>query len=129
MSDANARVALGAVHHFSLAVRDPDASAQWWCKAFDLVEAFRHEGRLALRNDAILIVLFEGEPDPRALGHMAFAVEDVEALRSATATLKQHGVDLEDPGNEIGPVGPGSASLGVWFHDPDGYRWELFVGG
>ncbi len=31
------------------------------------------------------------------------------------------------PGDEIGAVAPGSASMGLWFHDVDGYRWELFV--
>jgi len=35
--------------------------------------------------------------------------------------------DLEDPGDEIGPEAAGSKHLGLWFHDPDGYRWELSV--
>jgi catechol 2,3-dioxygenase-like lactoylglutathione lyase family enzyme len=35
--------------------------------------------------------------------------------------------DLEDPGDEIGPEAPGSPHMGLWFHDPDGYRWELSV--
>jgi hypothetical protein len=41
--------------------------------------------------------------------------------------LKKNGVELEDPGDEIGPVAPGSPDVGLWFHDPDGYRWELSV--
>ena len=41
--------------------------------------------------------------------------------------LKSVGADIEDPGNEIGPEGPGSKNIGLWFHDPDGYRWELSV--
>jgi predicted lactoylglutathione lyase len=36
-------------------------------------------------------------------------------------------VDLEDPGDEIGPEAPGAPHYGLWFHDPDGYRWELSV--
>jgi hypothetical protein len=36
---------------------------------------------------------------------------------------------VEDPGHEIGPEAPGSSNMGVWFHDPDGYRWELSVQG
>ena len=49
------------------------------------------------------------------------------ALRAALADLRHRGVALEDPGNEIGPEAPGSPHLGLWFHDPDGYRWELNV--
>lgn len=41
--------------------------------------------------------------------------------------LKKHKVEVEDPGNEIGPEVPGSPNMGLWFHDPDGYRWELSV--
>jgi hypothetical protein len=49
------------------------------------------------------------------------------ALHKALAHLKKHKVELEDPGDEIGPVASGSRSMGLWFHDPDGYRWELAV--
>ena len=41
--------------------------------------------------------------------------------------LQSNGVDVEDPGNEIGPTGPDSPHMGLWFHDVDGYRWELSV--
>jgi catechol 2,3-dioxygenase-like lactoylglutathione lyase family enzyme len=58
---------------------------------------------------------------------MAFRVPDRAALESALETLKANGVEVEDPGDEIGPVGPGSQSLGLWFRDLDGYRWELIL--
>lgn len=48
-------------------------------------------------------------------------------LRAALAGLHAAGVALEDPGDEIGPEAPGSGNLGLWFVDPDGYRWELSV--
>jgi hypothetical protein len=48
-------------------------------------------------------------------------------LRGALEHLKRVGVEIEDPGDEIGPEAPGSANMGLWFHDPDGYRWELSV--
>jgi hypothetical protein len=51
------------------------------------------------------------------------------ALRKALAHLKKHKVEVEDPGDEIGPEAPGSPNMGVWFHDLDGYRWELSVQG
>jgi hypothetical protein len=50
-------------------------------------------------------------------------------LRKALAYLKKLEVDIEDPGDEIGPEAPGSKHMGLWFHDPDGYRWELSVQG
>lgn len=58
---------------------------------------------------------------------MAFRVSDLDSLRSARDTLLDAGVELEDPGDEIGAVGPGSSSMGLWFRDADGYRWELYV--
>ena len=58
---------------------------------------------------------------------MSFHLPSMAALRRALADLRERGVKLEDPGDEIGPEGPGSPNLGIWFHDPDGYRWELSV--
>jgi len=48
-------------------------------------------------------------------------------LRKALVHLKSIGVDIEDGGDEIGPEAPGSKNMGIWFHDPNGYRWELSV--
>jgi predicted lactoylglutathione lyase len=58
---------------------------------------------------------------------MSFHLHDMRALRSALTQLKKKHVELEDPGDEIGPEAPGSPHYGLWFHDPDGYRWELSV--
>lgn len=118
-------VKLGVVGHFGLAVRDPKASAKWWTKHFDLTVQFRFDGGVAIGNDAITIALHEGVPHPGTLGHMSFHVRSLTALRDALAQLRAGGVEIEDPGNEIAPEAPGSKHLGLWFHDPDGYRWEL----
>lgn len=122
------RVNLGSVHHFSLAVRDPAASSRWWTENFEFTATPR-PNRVVLDSDAILIVLFAGEPNPKVIGHMAFHVADMAALRTAREVLTKNGVAVEDPGDEIGPVAPGSQSMGLWFHDLDGYRWELYVQG
>jgi hypothetical protein len=53
----------------------------------------------------------------------------MKELRDALGVLKKRRVDVEDPGDEIGPAAPGSPHMGLWFHDPDGYRWELSVQG
>ncbi len=121
------RIRLGTVGHFGLSVKDPDASARWWTANFDLDEMFRFEGGVGLTNDAITVVLHRGTPHPGTFGHMSFHVEDMRTLRAALDRLRANGVALEDPGDEIGPESPGSKHLGLWFHDPDGYRWELSV--
>ncbi|HEX3464967.1 MAG TPA: VOC family protein [Candidatus Elarobacter sp.] len=123
------RVQLGTVSHFNISVEDPGASAAWWVSNFDLDEWSRSEKGILLGNDAIMIGLTKGTPVSGVLGHLAFRTSDVDALVVARDALRANGVDLEDPGNEIGPVAPGSASVGLWFHDGDGYRWELYVEG
>ncbi len=121
------RVKLGVVGHFSLAVKDPEASAAWWTENFDLDEIFRFEDGVGLSNDAITIALFKGTPKSGVIDHMSFHVANMKALRASLDALKQRGVEVEDPGDEIGPEAPGSPNLGIWFRDPDGYRWELSV--
>jgi catechol 2,3-dioxygenase-like lactoylglutathione lyase family enzyme len=120
-------IRLGVVGHFGLAVRDPERSARFWTRSFDLKEIFRFEDGIAVSNEAVTFALFKGEPHPGSLDHMSFHVENMKALRSALDELKKNGVDVEDPGDEIGPEAPGSPHMGLWFHDPDGYRWELSV--
>lgn len=121
------RIPLGVVGHFSLAVRDPGKSARFWTKNFDLKVIFRFKGGVAISNDAITIALFKGKPNPETMEHMSFHTSNMRALRAALEQLRKNGVELEDPGEEIGPEGPGSPHMGLWFHDPDGYRWELSV--
>jgi catechol 2,3-dioxygenase-like lactoylglutathione lyase family enzyme len=103
-------------------------SATWWTSNFDLNEWDRNDARIIVGNDSVTMVLRGGEPDPVAFGHLAFHAADLAALAAARDALRANGVALEDPGDEIGPVAPGSSSMGLWFHDLDGYRWELFVG-
>ncbi|HEX3466712.1 MAG TPA: VOC family protein [Candidatus Elarobacter sp.] len=118
---------LGHVGHFGLSVPDPEASARWWSENFDLHEIFRFESGVGLSNNAVTMVLHRGRPGPSTLQHMSFHLNDMEELRGALETLREHGVHLEDPGDEIGPEADGSPNMGLWFHDPDGYRWELSV--
>ena len=120
-------VKLGQVGHFGLAVRDPAKSAAWWTEHFDLQEIFRFDEGVAISNDAITIALQRGVPHPGTFGHMSFHVLNMSTLREALDELRAAGVKLEDPGDEIGPEGEGSPNMGLWFHDPDGYRWELSV--
>ena len=119
--------AIGQVGHFSINVREPKVSAKWWIANLGLEHQFDFDGGVAIGNDAITMVLREGVPHPAAFGHMSFHLANMAALRAALADLKEKGVKLEDPGDEIGPEAPDSPNVALWFHDPDGYRWELNV--
>jgi catechol 2,3-dioxygenase-like lactoylglutathione lyase family enzyme len=118
---------LGTVGHFGIAVRDPNKSARWWIRTLNVRKRFSFPGGVVLGSDWVDIVLFKGTPHPEAIDHVSFHLPNMKALRAALAELKRKGVALEDPGDEIGPEGAGSKNMGLWFHDPDGYRWELSV--
>ena len=118
---------LGAVWHFGLAVRDPRASARWFMRVLGLSKQFEYEGGVGIGNANVLIVFAKGKPSPKTIGHVAFHLPTMTALKKALAHLKKLKVQVEDPGDEIGPVAEGSKSVGIWFSDPDGYRWELAV--
>ena len=120
---------LGAVGHFGLAVRAPRRSAQWFMRVLGLRKEFEFEDGIAVGNDNVTIVFSKGRPSPKTIGHMSFHLPSMAVLRKALAHLKKYKVEIEDPGDEIGPEAPGSPNMGVWFYDPDGYRWELSVQG
>jgi catechol 2,3-dioxygenase-like lactoylglutathione lyase family enzyme len=123
----NDKIHLGTVGHFGLAVRDPKKSAQWWREHFDLEVMFEGGDYVGLTNDDVTMVLHRGVPHPQTIGHVSFHLPSRAALERALASLKAKRVDVEDPGNEIGPEAEGSKNIGLWFHDLDGYRWELSV--
>ena len=118
---------LGVVGHFGLAVRNPQRSAKWFARVLGLRKEFEYESGIAVGNDNVTIALFKGKPSPKTFDHMSFHLTNMKMLRKALQHLQKHKVDLEDPGEEIGPESPGSPHMGLWFHDPDGYRWELSV--
>lgn len=120
---------LGAVGHFGLAVRDPKKSAKWWQRTLGLRREFEFEGGVAVGNDNVTIALHKGKASPQTLGHMSFHLPNMTTLRKALGHLKKLKIEIEDPGDEIGPEAEGSRHMGLWFYDPDGYRWELSVQG
>ncbi|HEY1975744.1 MAG TPA: VOC family protein [Candidatus Baltobacteraceae bacterium] len=121
------KVALGRVGHFGLAVRDPKQSARWWESIFDVEEMFEGDDYVGITSRDVTIVLMKGKPNPETIDHVSFHLPDMDALRAALDVLKERGVEVEDPGDEVGPEAKGSPNMGLWFHDPDGYRWELSV--
>lgn len=121
------KIPLGNVGHFGLAVREPGKSARWWESIFDVHRMFEGDDYVGITSDYVTIVLMKGTPNPEAFDHVSFHLPDMNALRAALAVLKERGVEVEDPGDEIGPEAKGSPNMGLWFHDLDGYRWELSV--
>ncbi|MEY2485732.1 MAG: Glyoxalase/Bleomycin resistance protein/Dioxygenase superfamily [Verrucomicrobiota bacterium] len=120
---------LGAVGHFGLSVRDPKKSARWFERALGLKKQFDFDGGVAIGNESVTIALYRGKPSPKTIDHMSFHLPNMATLKKALAHLKRHKVEIEDPGDEIGPESPDSPNMGLWLHDPDGYRWELSVQG
>ena len=96
-------------------------------RACSVCREFEFENGVAVGNDNVTIALFKGKPAPQTIDRMSFHLPNMSILRKALAHLKKHKVDVEDAGDEIGPESPGSKHMGIWFHDPDGYRWELSV--
>ena len=88
---------------------------------------FEGDDYVGLTNDDVTIVLQRGVPHPPTIGHVSFHLSGMGALERALASLKAERVEIEDPGDEIGPEAEGSKNMGLWFRDPDGYRWELSV--
>ncbi len=121
------KVHLGPIGHFGVAVGDPRKSARWWRERFDLEVMFEGDEYVGLANGDVMIVLHQGTPHPETMGHMSFHLSNMDALQRALDILKALKTNLEDPGDEIGPEEPGSSNMGLWFHDADGYRWELEV--
>jgi catechol 2,3-dioxygenase-like lactoylglutathione lyase family enzyme len=118
---------VGVVGHFGLAVGNPRKSAKWFERMLGLKTEFEFDSGIAIGNENVTIALFKGKPSPQTLDHMSFHLPNMTALRKALAHLKRMKADIEDPGDEIGPESPDSPHMGLWFHDLDGYRWELSV--
>jgi catechol-2,3-dioxygenase len=94
---------LGVVGHFGLAVRDPRKSALWFQRVLGLRKEFEFDNGIAVGNDNVTIALFKGKPSPKTFEHMSFHLPNMSTLHKALAHLKKHKVEIEDPGDEIGP--------------------------
>ena len=118
---------VGQVGHFGLAVRNPVRSAKWFGRVLGFKEEFKFQDGVAVGNKNVTIALMKGRPSPKTFDHLSFHLPNMAALRRALKHFKKLKVKVEDPGDEIGPESPDSPHMGLWFHDLDGYRWELSV--
>lgn len=113
--------------HLALLVSDPEASARWYADVLGLHETARSERWIMMsfahkHHDIALI-----QADPGAthggLGLQHYGLEivgDVDTLRRWYGLLLRKGVEVvKITDHEIG--------LGLYFHDPDRNRLELFL--
>jgi lactoylglutathione lyase len=82
------------------------------------------------RGPELLLTLWqqaEGRyaPGRPGLHHLSFQAGTMEEVRAAEAALKRMGVEFQYRG--VVPHVDGSASGGIFFHDPDGLRLEIFA--
>lgn len=60
------------------------------------------------------------------LHHLAIEVDTIEEVRAYESALRAHGVEFAYEG--VVPHGEGASSGGIFFHDPDGTRLEIYAG-
>ncbi|MET9545264.1 MULTISPECIES: VOC family protein [unclassified Streptomyces] len=59
------------------------------------------------------------------LHHLAIETDSIERVKEYESALRAHGVEFAYEG--VVPHGEGAASGGIFFHDPDGTRLEIFA--
>ncbi|MEV5975578.1 VOC family protein [Streptomyces sp. NPDC052114] len=64
-------------------------------------------------------------PGRAGLHHLALEVDTIEQVRQYENALREYGVEFAYDG--VVPHGEGAASGGIFFHDPDGTRLEIFA--
>ena len=123
---------LKEIGHVLLRVMDLERSKKFYSDVLGfqvLEEDPEHGGTfMALPGQSHAIDLFqvkdqqaaEGQtPGVRGLGHIAFRVENEEALKDAYATLREHGVEITRTIDHV-------SQKSIYFDDPDGNVLEIY---
>ncbi|UQX01182.1 VOC family protein [Streptomyces sp. RerS4] len=121
--------------HVGLNVTDMDRSLVFYRDALDfaVLGEGKEEGRrfAFLGQDGELVLTLWQQADgpyaPTASGlhHLAFAAGALDEVRAYEERLRGLGVDFAYEG--VVAHREGAASGGIFFHDPDGTRLEIFV--
>ena len=125
-------VRLKDIGHVLLRVLDLERSKKFYSEVLGfhvLEEDPEHGGTfMALPGQSHAIDLFQVKdaelagrqtPGARGLGHIAFRVEDEDALKDAYATLREHGVEITRMIDHV-------SQKSVYFDDPDGNTLEIY---
>lgn len=121
--------------HVGLNVTDIQRSRDFYVRVFGfevLGEGGEREREYVFlgREGRLVLTLWQqsGEGfrrDTAGLHHLSFEVATVEEVRRAEADLLEIAVDFAYEG--VVPHDEGSSSGGIFFHDPDGIRLEIYA--
>lgn len=121
--------------HIGLNVTDLDRSLPFYgdVLGFDVLGQGEEDGRRFAflgRDGQLVLTLWQQAdgayaPALAGLHHLAFETESIEQVRAAETRLKARGVDFAYEG--VVAHGEGAASGGIFFHDPDGTRLEIYA--
>ena len=120
------------VAHIVLYVRDPEASARWYCEVLGMKVSARvpdgpYKGGVFMSfgeydHDSALFPTSENSPKGKEFEHVGLQVDcdnDIDSLRRLYGWMIQKNVKF----NEVLDHG---VSTGVYFFDPDGHQLEVF---
>jgi lactoylglutathione lyase len=121
--------------HIGLNVTDLDQSLPFYggVLGFDTLGEGKEDGRRYAflgRDGQLVLTLWQQAdgayaPALAGLHHLAFETETIEQVRAAEERLKSLGVDFAYEG--VVAHGEGAGSGGIFFHDPDGTRLEIYA--
>ncbi|WP_306370427.1 VOC family protein [Nocardiopsis sp. CC223A] len=124
-----------ATGHVGLNVTDLGRSRDFYVRVFgfEILGEGTEEGRefaFLGREGKLLLTLWRQAEQPfdrtaSGLHHLSFQVEDIEEVRAAEGVLLDLAVEFAYDG--VVPHGEGAASGGIFFHDPDGIRLEIYA--
>ena len=130
-----ATTAIATTGHVGLSVVDLDRSTAWYQHVFGLdVVGSGGEGerRFAFlgADGTLVLTLWQQatsgyDPSTAGLQHLSFEVASVDEVRAAQQRLHELGASFAYDG--VVPHGEGIDSGGIFFHDPDGTRLEIYT--
>ena len=124
-----------SVGHIGINVTNLDRSVAFYTGLFELqtIQLFQENGReyaFLADGQGLMLTLWKqstgafSESTP-GLHHLAFLVENADAVREFETRARALGAELEYDG--IVSHGAGKDSGGLFFHDPDGIRLEVYA--
>ncbi|MEU3736430.1 VOC family protein [Streptomyces sp. NPDC032198] len=121
--------------HIGLNVTDIERSLAFYRDVigYEVLGEGKEEGRrfAFLGQDGTLALTLWQQADaafaPRNAGlhHLAIEVDTIDQVRTHESALRAYGVEFAYEG--VVPHGEGAASGGIFFHDPDGTRLEIYA--
>lgn len=124
-----------ALGHAGINVTDLSKSTSFYQKVFgfDVLREHSDGGKrfAFLGADGVLAVtLWEQSSgvfatDRPGLHHLAFLVDDIDAVRAAESRVREAGAEILHGG--VVPHQEGASSGGIFFTDPDGTRIEIYA--